>query len=888
MELSDMSENGSFLAPTLAVRVSNISVERLEELRFTRSAELIDQILDTQDRLTDTGKEIADGLYPVIGDPGNAAVKPLLVALRRAVHGNRLPALRARSPEVLARVPGHLRTLLHSWLEDLQRRHSEYAALPDLIAEERAHKYAVLRETVADPVFQHGLVQGSPVLFERLRAWLAAAPGTEPERKVALRLMKYLARVVAKTSPYSTFVSAGTMPTQPTRSRGAGAQHTLCHRYSVLELNTWISDRIRSALWQREGADPDPLLRLNPSAVVVGEHVLLLAEEKGKESIRAVAAAPAIRHVVDHLVRVGPILRSVLTRQLEEVSGQSSAGERFIQQTLSVGLLEPCPTWTDQEPDPVAVLGGEESPSNAGVGSALGELGSLMSLLPRTQDPEERSERLRRVHTTLAGAFTGLGLEPGELPPKNVVHESALLSGHPPELGQGPWQDVHPELDSIRRFTALFRPDLPFKLACARFFSEHCPAGKEVPFMEFYRDAVRLMSASSGENPLGSELATHLLGSSGPLHDPGEDTVPGLGTVADLQKQARSRLLDRPAGEHGICVGRSELDQMSARWPGYVQPPESVTFYLQTLFGTDVQDAPLAVMNECATGYGRGRRRIDGLLRDRTAPLSAPERYRHHTVLLAECDANFGHRLNVRPPATDHCIDYPGSFSGRSAQHRIALGDLVVGPDPDSGLLLLRSQRTGLPVRPLHLGLLGDFLLPRAFAFLIKAFGEPPSLIYQSWSPFVDMAPWSGQGEPDGVHETPRITVDGVVVARKTHHVHARNFPRRKKGEDDAVHMVRLASCLKEHGIPRRCFVRVLSPEWRAGRSSALTKARKPVYVDFDNMLLSASLERSITSDDDLLVIQEALPDPRQAPYLGAERHTTEYVAEISAGAVLE
>src|SRR5699024_12568189 len=91
----------------------------------------------------------------------------------------------------------------------------------------------------------------------------------------------------------------------------------------VLELTTCISDGIRSALWQREGAHPDPLLRLNPSAVVVGEHVLLLAEEKGKESIRAVAAAPAIRHVVDHLVRVGPILRSVLTRQLEEVSGRS-------------------------------------------------------------------------------------------------------------------------------------------------------------------------------------------------------------------------------------------------------------------------------------------------------------------------------------------------------------------------------------------------------------------------------------------------------------------------------------------------------------------------------------------------------------------------------------
>src|SRR5699024_8836850 len=181
---------------------------------------------------------------------------------------------------------------------------------------------------------------------------------------------------------------------------------------------------------------------LPPLQRVGAEHV-----DQRPDPLRPVAAGrggPGSAAAPPPLVRVGPILRSVLTRQLEEVSGQSSAGERFIQQTLSVGLLEPCPTWTDQEPDPVAVLGGEESPSNAGVGSALGELGSLMSLLPRTQDPEERSERLRRVHTTLAGAFTGLGLEPGELPPKNVVHESALLSGHPPELGQGPWQDVHP------------------------------------------------------------------------------------------------------------------------------------------------------------------------------------------------------------------------------------------------------------------------------------------------------------------------------------------------------------------------------------------------------------------------------------------------------------
>ena len=61
MELRDLPETASFLAPSLAVRVSNIPVERLEELRFVHSMELVEQILDTEDRLTATGKKISDG-----------------------------------------------------------------------------------------------------------------------------------------------------------------------------------------------------------------------------------------------------------------------------------------------------------------------------------------------------------------------------------------------------------------------------------------------------------------------------------------------------------------------------------------------------------------------------------------------------------------------------------------------------------------------------------------------------------------------------------------------------------------------------------------------------------------------------------------------------------
>ncbi|WP_017609021.1 lantibiotic dehydratase [Nocardiopsis xinjiangensis] len=892
MEFRDLPETVSFLAPSLAVRVSNIPVERLEELRFVHSMELVERILDTEDRLTATGQKISDGLYPVIGDPVNAEIKPLLVALRRAVHGNRLPAPRTRDPKVLAAVPEHLHELLRTWLEDLERRRTDYADLPELLAEERTQKYPALRKAVADPAFQHGLIQGSPVLFQRLRAWLTAESENEPDRKIALRAVKYLARVVAKTSPYSTFVSAGTLPLEP-GPRRPGTENVedgsiASHQHSVLELNTWISDRIHSALWQQGRMDPDTPLRLNPSAVILGEHVIMLVGEKGREAVRAIAAAPAVLHVIDDLTRAGPIPRSDLTSRLEAVSGQESSGGQFVQQVISAGLLEPCPPRADQDPVPAMDTEPSGQAEDPTLGSVLGELDTLMSVLPRTAEAEARSERLREIHTVLGETFTRLGLDPAALPPKNAVHETALLTEVPPALKEGRWEEIRPDLDSVRRFTALFRPDLPFKLACAHFFAEHYPRGRQVPFMEFYRDAIRSMNGTDTERTIGSELAAHLSGPFGPQWDLQESTVPALEEVAELRDRARSSLLNGPTGEHGIHLERSALNRISAQWPGHVRAPESVSFYLQLLPGPSDGTGPLAVMNECATGYGRGRRRLDGLLRGRSEAPYAPQRYRHRDLVLAECDANFGHRLNVRPPATDHCIDYPGSFSDRPGERRIPLSELVVESDPASGLLQLRSPRIGLPVRPLHLGLLGDFLLPSAFAFLIKAFGEPPSLIYQAWSPFVDMTPWADGGEPDGVLEAPRVTVGGLVVARKTHYVHARNFPVRKKGADDAAHVVRLISWLREHGLPRRCFVRVLNPEWRSGRGSALTKARKPMYVDFDNMFLSASLERAITSDDDLVILQEAVPDPREAPYLGAERYTTEYVAELSDGASLE
>lgn len=459
---------------------------------------------------------------------------------------------------------------------------------------------------------------------------------------------------------------------------------------------------------------------------------------------------------------------------------------------------------------------------------AADPLGALLAWLEGALPELPELSGLRELHEKVAaGAVPDPRLIrelTGSMPVKNVYLDTAVC---PEDLAVRDPQAWLPDLDAVRRLLGLLDPDLPAKIAAAELFLRLHDPHDEVPFLRFYRQA----QAIRPEPP---------------------DTLPDLPRVRELTGLRRhlwQTLYGMPEDARGVIIVESELvDKMAASWPEYVRPPGSIACYGQPA-------GPDFVLNAVYSGYGRHVARVRHLL-GAEAPPGGPSP-------IIECLGSFGRNLNLRP-ASARGLDYPFTVTENP---QLSLADLRV--THSGGRLVLRDAH-GAEARPVHLGMTSRLMLPPAWSFLISVFGEPPVALPPLWR--LDAAP--GQ---DRVRRRPRLQLGRIVVTRARWTMRAAELPIPDKGEPDAAYLVRLASWLRRHGIPKRFFARVLP-----SRRDAARKNRKPLYIDVTDHFLLLSLTRSTRAPDDLVVLEEALPDPAAAPGYGRYgRRVTEYVLAV-------
>ncbi|RNL84182.1 lantibiotic dehydratase [Halostreptopolyspora alba] len=870
------------LTETLAVRVANLPVESLERTRFTRTGAAIDAVLDLDTELAGRARAISDALYPVIGATRDSRLRPRLVGLRRSVHGNRDPGVRELDASVLRALPAGVRAQIAEWSALRTERRRRVEELPAVLSDERAERDHALRAAAGEPALRAGLVSSSPSLHRRLSDWLDAGPARPPRRKLALRLARYLARIVAKTSPQATFTLSGIG--RLSRDTVSDAEERLAWR-SVLEIDERCADLVTAAVLRDSGTAAPLHVRLNPTAHQDGDRWVFLSARRGGEPA-SVRANPALRACLDLVGDRERYSLSELWSRLRRRTGlPHDRVVAYLERLRAVGLLEAVPPVPDQAPDHWYRLT-EWLAGHPGIaGDARAGMRRVRRQLAETvvdDRPDRRASRAATVRSSLADTLEALGGSAENLPEGDPVHESALLTGAEPSLPVCRVRPLLPALAAVRRYSALFSPDLALRLACGHVVASRFGEGVRVPFVVFCRSVWEAMVAADTDGLGGEELRAHLAGpfmAEWPLERSGIDQLRAL---ADLRRNARADQEAWPTGADGVrTLAPGVLERTAAGWPSWVCPPDSLACHLQFL-SPSREDGAVAALNECTIGYGRGQSRIatlaEGYYGDHPTPV-----YRHRHVTLAETEAGLGSGLNRRAPATDHVIDLPGAVSARERRHRIQPAELEVVLDPETGLLQLFAPRLGTHVRPVHLGLLADFWLPASIRLLTRVFGEAVRPIYQAWSPFHPFDSWRAVPEGPGVTVVPRTHVGPLAVTRQTHYVRAAETPvRRVPGEDDAAHLTRLHSWRREQALPRRCFVRVLDAAWRSGEASAYDKSRKPLYVDFDNWYLVADLERRVTGEDDVLAFQEALPEPGEAPYHGDSRRVTEHVVEVS------
>ncbi|MFJ6658857.1 lantibiotic dehydratase [Streptomyces sp. NPDC091377] len=831
----------------VVARIAALPVSALEELRCTATWHTVQEIIADRDRLVRVGRDLAVALEGPIG-LASGPLKPRLVGLRRSLYAARRPqaALLALPLEAAFAVR------LGAWLADHDRLDRLTARLPEVLERERRDKNEVLRRWVATEVFAHGLLQASPALSSALRRWLASPPGTVPPPKVTLRLAKYLARVVAKTSPHATFTMTGL---------GRWGAETEAARWSgpwrwrsAVEPNVWL---LRRLLTDLAGTDQDLAgsfeIRTNPS----------LAEDEGRlwflsrteDQYHSVGATDDLRMLVK-------VLGDGAGHRVADVRDRLGIPLPVLDRLTGLGLLEVHPPVADQAVRPLADLASRLAPHR--VARVLSDVGRALDRYPDAADRVEVHGQVRASLTELAGD--------NRLPDKNLFHENAVFDSPVLRLGAEAWRPAIADLHTVRGFLGGFQQNAAARLIAGRLFAERFGTGALVPFGRFHR----ALAAWTGDAPPGTPAAElHALLYRG---ETGPSVVPELRASQDARERASAALRDRrPDPDGTIRIDPVLLDSWRSG-----EPSQSLACFVQV-----VAERPTRlVLNGVAVGHGAMRSRVHRLLgsgpahprADRADRADQGDQGDQGDGTTAEIVGGFGTNVNLRSPAASYEIDYPGVVSGRPVADRVPLRELAVRHDPGTGhLVLLDAGRRAL--RPLHTGMMAALFLPGTARLLLQLFGDLPGTTVPTWAIFSPPPPRT----PEGVVRTARVEVGRVAVARAAWYAPRDAVPRRAKGETEAAHLLALARWFRDHAIPTRCFVSSLDPDswcedpWRTARLA------KPTYLDLADPALVTLLDRRLRDSGACVVFHEPLPEFTAATDLGEHgRHVTEFVVELT------
>ncbi|GAA2267725.1 hypothetical protein GCM10010145_47750 [Streptomyces ruber] len=856
---------------TFGVRIGGLPVPVLDDMRSPELWHLVDTVLAGERRLGAAEAELSDALYELIGRGGPA--KPRLVALRRAVHNRRDLAGRYWNDEVRALLPPAVTDGVRSWAGLLAAHRDDTARLDELVEHQAAGQYPLLRKAVADPGFQHGLVLSSPALYEQVRKWLARPDEALPDRSLALRLAKYLARVTMKTSPFSTFTVSGLGVWRDADAPAAGPAEAGLDVTTVAELNVWVVQQVVRRLSRHPALAARMRIRLNPGAALAGERWEFLGPGS-EEPLRALPATAAVAACVDAVGGHGRVHAEAAREVAARTGNDLAAADAYLGRLVELGLLEAERPFPDQALNPLAALRDWVAgalPDTAELVRELDALAERVSAYPALADPADRLRCTTAVEAGLRRVRDLAGPDHIELPAKNSVIENALLTAPLTGPARRDWQPVLRDLDVVRRCYAVLDPALPGRVALADTFAERVGSGATVPFLAFHRAVQKWLREDPGLPGLLS-IATHgyaaLAG----------HRLPRIRELARLRAALCAEVTAGQPDEQGILrPDPGRLAALADDWPVWMRAPDSVAFYGQPHGGTDTH----FVINAVNSGHGRGRDRIRRLLAQAGITARADTAPPPDGVLVADTCRHFGSNVGLRMSAVADEIDYPGGHSLRPAEHRVPLADLLVRHDPERGLLGLWSARRGAEVRPVHPNLIAELWLPPAVRLLLQAFGATSNLLIPGRRMFGDPS----LSELDGMLAEPRVVIGRTTVSRRQWVFPVTAVPVREKGASDRAHLLRLAAWLRDHGIPQRCFVRALDPASVVGGSVWRIKSRKPLYVDFANLLLVGVFERMLTGEGQVLFLQEALPAPADVPRYGdSGPRVTEFLIEINGG----
>jgi hypothetical protein len=895
-------KNSIMRSPCFILRVAGVPAQGMFQLSAPDTRRALSLLHEQTAWLDEQAAELTSLLEKEVPNLRDDALRNRLIRYKRDLGNRRLP--RERAERFAVEIPARLLARLQQWeavrtlLPDLERRAEA------CYEEELRRCREEFQKQVAHPNLLQGLLFTSHSLHEKASRYIETPIGEQHARlrKAEVMLTTMLSRAAAKTSPYSTFTTAGlgvwaesapddgiTLPGLHQRS------HVRFHDASLLRI---IGGMLRHPQVKRE-AD----YRLNETLEERAGKIRFLRRlddnrksprtYRNFDSLIALDASPPLRLAMQAAAEAQGAAMPYAEWAERLIASSGAPAEtvhRVLQQLIDLQVLEADWPFVEQEADllgkTISFVETFGAPVAKEIAAALRDLQGVLASFPEA-GLDERSGLMTAMRALFERLCQLVGLNAEDTPANMICFEDAVLD-HTAALSARTADGWMEDLAAWQRLMPLFDTHLPLQtLFAAEFVARYGEEGVCDDPRAFLEELVPLyfsMFPRMGIAPDAAILATKKHGVLRALEEARQQFTAWL--------EERRRDL-KPLQEE-IVLAREELDRFHEQLPEAVRR-RSLSNDVFTQAALRDGSSWLVINDIWGSTTRYLSRYLPYLDEAATEGLRSYLRSLHPSdELVAELSDAYGYNANLHPPLTPYELTAPFLPRAREAAAELAWRDLVLCYDRETQRLILRHRERGR-VHLLVLGFLLYSLKPYFSQVLEHLF------TYSGKSSMMPLFPEEAvpQEELEQIRFLPRVRVGRVVIERKKWIVPRARLILRGPKESEFAWFARVQAWQQALGLPRRVFLRFVmigqaerermlgGPDGSGGEGAAANMTQfkfqfKPQLIDFDNPLLVRLFGKLLLDHPYSISLEEMLPDAEELALQGEEPRVSELVFNIT------
>ncbi len=704
-------------------------------------------------------------------------------------------------------------------------------------------------------------------------------------------VLKYLSRIVSKTTPFSAFTNIGTASLKEMN----GDLYTVQDNgHATIKPSFTISavlvNQIRNKVFSLPGIKQHLPVRLNKTLQKKRAHwTFVTYSNNGNHDFKNIRNNAAVNTVIQTLSGHPGLSMNLISKQLTTVFDEpASSILQYLYTLLDTGIFE---LWLDinlSNKDWVDILERElqQIIKNAAAENAdihFKELLHILSLIKRvmagfpTFSGPQRITALQQLQREV-DTFLSIDLEhtPEKKYPfteKLIYEDTSITCGL--ALNTGYINTLSAKIRQLFASLAVLEQRRFSQRKAYHYFCSRYPKRGAVPFLDFYeqyfKDILQPETMGTQESKQAHFLSfPHI--------------YEKLKEEAAFVNQWKSLLTERLVVDihaDAIHISQAVIDDINRQLE--IVPDQTtgaLGAFIQPVFSAGASH-PITVVNAMYGSYGKMFSRFLGILpenvttdlRDRIYEDLAPQ---GHAVEITDPSL---HNANIYPNILQEELKLPGGRFSHPEAQQLQLSGLVVKRSAKEKCLFIIDKQTRKRILPLDFGFQAMDYRIELFQFF-SLFSPVSALSHAVLLDTINtLIKEAAAKEALPLIVRPRIVFEqDIVLQRKTWIIPPAYLPVRDAGSDNSAYFEKIQSWKIKLQLPDQVFVRR-----RRSDLAVRTDDYKPQFIDLQSPLHITLLEKVILKSDKIdLIIEEALPAPGDTLVIGEAHFTTEFFVQIS------